>query len=187
VLGPPPSIPDLHVLEEEKVTPIEGYIPFRTNAVYNHYSDGRHCAMDAGHSAVGEPLVRPANVKRARFERTGNPEADCSLADFTLVVQQEQQPFSFPGKKQLRWKSLVSLREGIYVCRLNLVDGGKIGKHYLVVDCWRRLVLDNAEKYPIPMDGLTDKQLMKRLECTGCEKIWQCMVLASHVDETKYV
>jgi hypothetical protein len=187
VSGPPPIIVELGTLEQQ-IAPHEGLIPFRTNSIYNNYSDGRMCAMDTGHSAVGEPLVRSVNVKRARFARTKNPDADCALADFVLALEGEKRPFQFPGKKQLTWKALISLHQGIYVCRLNFVDGitGKIDKHYLVVDCWRQIVLDNAEKYAIPFTGMTHKQLMKRLECASCEKIWQCMVLASRLGETKY-
>jgi hypothetical protein len=49
--------------------------------------------MDTGHSAVGEPFVRSANVKRARFARTKNPDAACALADFVLALQGEKHPF----------------------------------------------------------------------------------------------
>jgi len=190
VSGPPPFIAKLYALEEPIALDKNGLIPFRTNDIYNHYSDGRMCATDAGNSAVGEHLARPTNVKRARFARTKNPSADCAVADFSWVVRSEKHPFSFPIKKQLTWKTLISeVRQGIYICRLNFIDGvtGKLDKHFLVVDCWRQIVLDNAEKYPIPFAGMTPKQLMKRLECARYEKIHQCMVLASRVEETKYV
>jgi hypothetical protein len=166
----------------------QDYIPYRTNALHNQYTDGRMCIMDACNSAMGRSMLRAALIKRAHFGRKQTTDGDCGVPDVMEQLKREKSPFRFERSK-LTWPIMTQeAKEGIYVVRLNFIDGNNAqDKHFLVVDCWRRLILDNAERSPIPFAGHTAKALMKRIQCAAFEKAWQCMVRSFRLKETLYV
>jgi hypothetical protein len=167
-----------------------GFIPYRTNAVVNQYSDGRMCCMDACHAAAGEVFLRAVNVKIARTRRVLDPTLDCAVADVMDAIKAEGHPLRFEGRPTLRWPQLTcELKGGLFVCRLNFIDGdtGKVDKHFVAVDCWRQIIMDNAETRPVPFASRSGKQLMQRIECAALEKVWQLMVQATRRGETQFV
>jgi hypothetical protein len=170
----------------------DGFMPHRTNELFLRTTDGRHCALDAGHSAMGAEWLRPTNVKRAKSDRNGlvrAPGRDCCIADVYSAIRDERAPHRFDRRKNIdSWANLISLTEGIFVALLSFNDSdGKTDKHFVTVDCWRRLILDNAEAQPIPFAGRTAKQLKRRIQCAALERTWQCMVQSSRLSETTYV
>ena len=94
--------------------------------------------------------------------------ADCAVADVVVALQQEGLPFQFQQRKQLTWESLIeNCKEGVFVMRLSVRDGntGLAGKHFVAVDCWRRIIIDNAESQPVEFTGCTARMLKRRIRC----------------------
>jgi hypothetical protein len=106
-------------------------------------------------------VLRPANVKRSKTERLAEASltarevaaADCSIADVVLALRRDGLPYKFVrwGKSINSWKTLIAAKKGIFVARLNFLDAqGELDKHFVMVDCWRGLIVDGAEPHPIP-------------------------------------
>jgi len=163
---------------------VEGYIPWRTNSMLNPYSGGRSCARDAYTAAFGESNASAAQVKRMRAANRGT--MDPQIAD----VLEAQGKTNFQLQKWPRtWEELLALEDGCYIVRVSFWDcvSKKVDKHFMFVDCERRLVFDNAEEKPIPFLDRTPKQLRKRCSFMSLEQTWVCKVLKSAIAKTKYV
>jgi hypothetical protein len=180
-------------LDPQSFAVSDGTCMFRTNAVFIKQSPRRMCAMDACHSAIGQELVRSVNVKRAQVRRIGEERAaveDCAVADVVEASMPEQPPFEFHRDRTVRkWSDVIARESGIRVCRMHFVDKmtGKGDKHFIVVDSWRQIIIDNGAVFPIPFAGRTHKQLLRRISCAGLECAWLCRVYASRLRQTKFV
>lgn len=163
---------------------VEGYIPWRTNSMLNPYSGGRSCARDAFTAAFGESNASAAQVKRMRAANRGT--MDPQIAD---VLEAQGKTYFQLQKWPKTWEELLALEDGCYVVRVSFWDcvSKKVDKHFMFVDCERRLVFDNAEEKPIPFLDRTPKQLRKRCSFMSLEQTWVCKVLKSAIAKTKYV
>jgi hypothetical protein len=170
------------------------YIAHRTNALIHSYEPNlgaRTCALDSVTMGIGKKLITSLLVKRARNERLGNKltrDSDIAVCDVLSALEKEKHPFMFI-RKQITFGRLVLLKEGIFICRFNFIDSvtNKLDKHCLVLDCWRQIILDNAEKTSIPFADRTAKQLMRRIHCARLEKVWQIMIHSKRTEHSTYI
>ena len=82
--------------------------------------------------------------------------------------------------------------EGIVVVRLNYYEDNTGGrdKHFVAIDCWRRIIFDNCEEHPIPFEQTSKRlsgRMLQRVRCDACEMIWLLMIRSNRLSETKYI
>ena len=165
----------------------QGMIPFRTNVILILNSGWRLCIRDAVTSALGACYLSAAILKRIKAARVGSDQ-DLRLHDVRKAVTQLKLPFAF-RRKLLTLPNLLTISEGIYLCRFSFhhPDTNITDKHYVVIDCYREIILDNSESKPISFVGLTAKQTMKAISCRRLERVWQVMVNCKRRIDTNYI
>ena len=165
---------------------------FRTNAVYNERNPGRLCCVDSCNTALGAKVLRSTNVLKAQMRRLGESGAakqDYDVPDVVMALQQLRAPFEFHRDKSVKnWQGIIALESGIRVCRMHFEDDNHQGnKHFIVVDSWRKVIIDNGTRLPIPFAGRSHSQLLRRIGCASLEMTWVCKVFLSRIRETSYV
>jgi hypothetical protein len=176
-----------HVIE--KLVPLdpspllkEKYVLYRQNEIKMPKPEGRSCVFDAFCAATGATLSR-ARVKRLRTGKEADPVPENCMA--TL----KPNPFRLVNK-QCTWRDLIEkYKEGIYIVRFSFIDyvTEKVDKHFIAVDCWRGLIMDDGEARPIPFLGRTGKKMMKRLQGASMERVWTVLCASHLVHLTHYV
>jgi hypothetical protein len=147
--------------------------------------------MDAVTSALGARYLSATILKRIKAARLGGSgDQDLTISDVLNGIAQLKLPFEFQRKK-LTLPNLIQdpLTEGIYLCLFSFLhtDTKIIDKHHVVVDCNRKIILDNSESNPISFVGLTAKQLIRAISCRRLDRVWQVMVNCKRRGETKYI
>ena len=106
-----------------------------------------------------------------------------------MALQQLRAPFEFHRDKSVKnWQGIIALESGIRVCRMHFEDDNHQGnKHFIVVDSWRKVIIDNGTRLPIPFAGRSHSQLLRRIGCASLEMTWVCKVFLSRIRETSYV
>ena len=169
-----------------------GMIPFRTNVILILNSGGRLCLMDAVTSALGARYLSAAILKRIKAARLGGSgDQDLTIYDVLNGIAQLKLPFEFQRRKKLTLPNLIQnpLTEGIYLCLFSFLhpDTKITDKHHVVIDCNRKIILDNSESNPISFVGLTAKQLTRAISFRRLDRVWQVMVNCKRRGETKYI
>jgi hypothetical protein len=168
-----------------------GMIPFRTNVILIQNSGWRLCLMDAVTSALGARYLSAAILKRIKATRVGSGDQDLTLRDVGEAFTRLKLPFRFRLQKHLTLKNLIEnpLTEGIFICLFSFLhpDTNITDKHHVVIDCYRKTILDNSESKPISFVGLTAKQVRRAISCINLERVWQAMVNCKRRGETNYI
>ena len=160
----------------------EKYTLYRQNEIWMPKPEGRSCCFDAFSAATGAKLSR-ARVKKHRAGK------ETDLVPENCMKTFKPNPFRLV-KKDCTWRHLIEeCKEGIYIVRFSFMDfvTQKIDKHFIAVDCWRSLIMDDGEARPIPFLGRTGKQMMKRLQGASLERVWTVFVASHLVHLTHYV
>jgi hypothetical protein len=171
-----------------------GMIPYRTNVILIQNSGWRLCIMDAVTSALGARYLSAAILKRIKAARLGGlgiGDQDLTIYDVLNGIAQLKLPFEFQRRKKLTLPNLTEnpLTEGIYLCLFSFLhpDTKITDKHHVVIDCNRKIILDNSESNPISFVGLTAKQVRSAISCCQLDRVWQVMVNCKRRGETKYI
>ena len=124
-----------------------GMIPFRTNVILILNSGWRLCLMDAVTSALGGCYLSAAILKRNKAARVGSGHQDLTLADVQEALK--GLPFEFRRRK-VTLPDLLTISEGIFICLISFLhpDTKITDKHHVVIDCYRKIILDNSESNP---------------------------------------
>jgi hypothetical protein len=142
--------------------------------------------MDAVTSALGGRYLSAAILKRNKAARTGSGHQDLTVADVQEALK--GLPFEFRRSK-LTLPDLLTISEGIFICLISFLhlDTNITDKHHVVVDCYRKIILDSSESKPISFAGLTAKQVRSAISCRHLERVWQVMVNCKRRGETNYI
>ena len=128
---------------------------------------------------------------RCRFERTvANPDSDTDLVvrDLVHCLKRLNSPFYLHLFKLQSPKEILSLTSTILLALFSFHHPDtERDKHFVVIDCERKIVLDNSVPHPISFHNFTYKQLMKATSCRRIERVWQVKVNFKRRNETKYV
>jgi len=176
-----------HVIE--KLVPLdpspllkEKYVLYRQNEIKMPKPEGRSCCFDAFCAATGATLSR-ARVKKHRAGK------ETDMVPENCMATLKPNPFRLI-KKVCTWRHLIEeCKEGIYIVRFSFIDyiTEKVDKHFIAVDCWRGLIMDDGEARPIPFLGRTGKKMMKRLHGASLERVWTVLCASHLVHLTHYV
>jgi hypothetical protein len=150
-----------------------GYINYQTDVCLLGQREGRHCCLDTCEAALGYQFVTAAKMRR--IQKAQRPDdSDCSISDFQWAVDDAGKPFLFLLRPDLNWRTVVNSPFGaILIGRFALVNEqtGLRDYHFMVIDLWRRFILTNSEKHPIPMGGLSSRHLLEQLAVTYCDHV----------------
>ena len=176
-----------HVIE--KLAPLdpspllkEKYVLYRQNEIRMPKPEGRSCCFDAFCAATGTTLSR-ARVKKLRAGK------ETDMVPENCMATLKPNPFRLV-KKDCTWRHLIEeCKEGIHIVRFSFIDyvTEKVDKHFIAVDCWRGLIMDDGEARPIPFLGRTGKKMMKRLQGASMERAWTVLCASHLVHLTHYV
>ena len=127
---------------------------------------------------------------RLFFERTGgDPEKDLSMRDLVYCLERMNSPFRIQPFRFRSPNEILSLTSSILLALLSFhhPDTQKIDKHYVVIDCERKIILDNSVPDPISFHNFTHKQLLQAISGSRLERVWRVMVSFKRRNETKYI
>ena len=170
-----------------------GFISYRTNAIFlkleSVLHEGRLCASRVSSAALGHPYFSSAILKRIKLKRTGDSSGDIAICDVQQAIKELRLPFEFRRINFVLYQLVYAVEEGIFICLFSFIHPvtKKSDKHYVVIDCERKIILDSSESNPIVFVGLTPKQITTRISCRSLERVWQVKVSLKRRGETKYI
>ena len=114
---------------------------------------------------------------------------DLTTADVCTLIKQLKMPFEFRKHSANLSHLLTATDNGIYLCLVSFLrpDTKLIDKHYIVVDCERKIILDNSLANPISFLTLSPNQTWKAMGFRRLERIWQVRVQFKRRHETNYI
>ena len=114
---------------------------------------------------------------------------DLTTADVQAALEQLKMPFEFRQYSANLSHLLTATDNGIYLCLVSFLrpDTKLIDKHYIVVDCERKIILDNSLANPISFLTRKPKQLRKAMGISNVERVWQVRVAFNRRHETNYI
>jgi len=127
--------------------PVQGHVPFRTDAIEHNSIGERECVIEALRAATGERYSR----KSLGLDLKG----DLNFRHVVHTLGRVNTPFRLQKSKPVSWSDLLAKPPGIYIGRAMLKDGEA---HYMVYDAWRHLVFVGGDPPP-PDDDPTDQYL----------------------------
>ena len=133
-----------------------------------------------------DAVTSAAILKRNKAARVGSGRQDLTLADVQEALK--GLPFEFRRRK-VTLPDLLTISEGIFICLISFLhpDTKITDKHHVVIDCYRKIILDNSESNPISFVGLTAKQLTRAISFRRLDRVWQVMVNCKRRIDTNYI
>jgi len=182
---------------------IVGYVLYRcsTALLLDRELAGRNCLLEALRAATSMTL-KELNIDRVEINKFSekierSPLADPRMSDLDNALKEAGSPFRLEVDSSnggLKWTALLQRTEGIYlVLVLTLSEKGTHDTHFIVIDCWRDLVMigpghgafrveseDKADEARCRSYFLDHFRLVRLLRVTTL------MVAANRAHETKF-
>jgi len=119
----------------DRQEPVQGYVPFRTDAIEHNSIGERECVIEAIRAATGERLTRKGLGL--------DPKGDLNFKEVAVALPKST-CFALIKSPPVKWRDLVEKPAGIYIGRAQVKpdrsqQGAVVEAHYVVYDAWRHL------------------------------------------------